>query len=71
MVWGKMTENLVNSTRSHDKDFFELAWGQLIPTHPLGDPLLTYTKTFRVTSKAVLFCLKADYSLTPSFSLNL
>ena len=66
VVLGEMTENLVNPAWPHNKNFFEFAWGQLIPTHPLGDPLLTYVKTF----KAVLFCLKADYSLTPSFSLN-
>lgn len=68
-----MTENLVNPTWPHNKDFTELAPGLMVPTHPLGDPVLTYVKTFKVTSNAVLFCLKAADNLwLPLFtSLNL
>lgn len=58
-----MTENLVNPTRPRNKDFSELAPGLLVPTHPRGDPLLTYVKTFKGTSKAVLSGSKAADSL--------
>lgn len=59
----EMMENLVNPNPTPYEGSSELARGLMVPTHPLGDPLLTYVKTFNVTSKAVLFCFKAADSL--------